>query len=220
MARGVAIVLLIGLLAGCRAPAPSMSCLTPYMDSTVPPPRTGAVGSNGMYYAPPANGMMGAPAAAPPVTGAGVAPVAPGAGAPVFTAPSQPLTPPASYMGASTGNTDSSEVTLASFQAGKPDEIASAEKDELADSAQPKAADANALKLDAMPVNDASEPAPLPAGSAGSDPKNIATTPGPNGNAPSFLRFINPRPAGETPATSSTPVQPPASSVAGTWQAR
>jgi hypothetical protein len=120
-------------------------------------------------------------------------------------------------MGSSTGNPDTSAVTLASFQAGRPDEIASEEKDELADSTQP---DANALKLDAMPVNDASEPAPLPAGSTGSDPKNIATTPGANGNSPSFLRFINPRPNGETPATSSTPVQPPASSVAGTWQAR
>lgn len=221
MARGMAIVLLIGLLAGCRAPAPSMSCLTPYMDSTVPPPRTGAVGSNGMYYAPPTNGMMGAPPAAPPAAGTSVAPPpAAGANAPVFTAPNQPLTPPSSYMGSSTTTPEPSTVSLASFQAGRPDEIASSETDELAGAAKPAASDANKLKLNAMPVSDASEPASLPEGVTGSATKDITTAPVANGNAPSFLRFINPRPAGETPATTGAPVQPPASSVAGTWQAR
>lgn len=240
MTRGLAVVLLLGMCAGCRAPAPSLGCMTPYMKSTVPPPRTGAVGSGGMYYAPPASGAAGSMSAAPPAApppGATSAPTAPGGGAPVFTAPSQPLTPPKSFMGASTGSLDASHVSLASFQAGRPDEIgiapegaeetsATTGQARVSNTATDAAgaagtASSNTLKLRGMPVNDATEPAALPGSGSGSEPKEIPSAAGAaNGNSPSFLKFINPR-TGNSSGSTGTPTQPPAStSVAGTWQSR
>ena len=52
MTRCVTIVAIAWMLVGCRAPAPSFDVLAPYGSPTVPPPRTGAVGTAGQYYAP------------------------------------------------------------------------------------------------------------------------------------------------------------------------
>jgi hypothetical protein len=76
----------------------------------------------------------------------------------------------------------------------------------------------SALQLNGMPVNDATryaEPEPFqPAGV----PINISDLPPANTNAPSFLRFISPKPANATAAPPAAPATTTTSNAA--WQTR
>ncbi len=85
---------------GCHAPTPSvdsMSVLAPYGSATVPPPKTGTVGTSGAYYVPPT---------APPAAASGAS-------------ATQPGTAPGAFMGAANAPTPAagSAVIPASYSA-------------------------------------------------------------------------------------------------------
>jgi hypothetical protein len=208
MMRYVLIVALSAGVIGCRAPAPSLDVLAPYGSAVVPPPGTGTVGTLGNYYGPAQQGAA-APTAIP------TAPMA---------APPQQLVPPPASAAPGIAPVPPSGVAPASFQFDATPVIAPLSGGSHVDeqvrpatsSSVPSADDSNPLRLNGMPVSDATayeDPSSFP--SAGNSAGTAGQTPT-AGNAPSFLRFINPKPA---PAASSAavPVAPPASAA---WQAR
>ena len=89
MTRYVAIFAVAWMLVGCRAPAPSFDLLAPYGSPTVPPPRTGSIGTAGTYYAPTTPGTQS------PAT----VPTAPTTTTPAVTPQSRPAAPPAVVHG-------------------------------------------------------------------------------------------------------------------------
>ncbi len=140
MVRCVWWVALSAGLIGCRAPAPSLDVLAPYGSAVVPPPGTGTVGTLGNYYgapkagaaAPPATppgNLLPPPSAVPP----GIAPVAPSGVA------------PASYQSDARGVI----APLSGVSHGSRDRPPA---DSFAD---PAVEAANPLRLNGMPVNDA-----------------------------------------------------------------
>jgi len=217
MTRSMAIVLCVCTLIGCRAPAPSWNFLAPYGSPTVPPPRTGAVGTGGTYYAPttpdpqaPAvNGAISAP-------GAGVMPPAAGGVVP-------PAPPSVSFSDAANDaiSRDDREVAAASYEPGSThgsDTLTRITDDVPLPASSARAGESSStLQLDGMRVSDATkldEPQQFrPAG----EPTNIASLPNAESNAPAFLRFINPKPGNTAPTGTPTPAVPPPS---GAWQSR
>jgi hypothetical protein len=204
MMRYVLIVVLSAGVIGCRAPAPSLDVLAPYGSAVVPPPGTGTVGTLGNYYGAPNPGAAAptAPLATPPQNLS--PPPASAAPGPAPVAPSGVA--PASYQ------SDATRVT-APLSGGSPLDGELLPTDS---SPRPAVDDSNPLRLNGMPVNDATayeEPSSLPA--AGSTTGTAGQSPT-GGNAPSFLRFINPKPV-PAASTAAAPVAPPTS---GAWQAR
>ena len=55
MKRLAALLTLVTLMAGCRAPMPSFDVLAPYGTTRVPPPATGTMGTPDTYYQAPAS---------------------------------------------------------------------------------------------------------------------------------------------------------------------
>lgn len=58
------VAVIVVCLAGCHAPPPSFDLLAPYGSSRVPPPSTGSLGTGGAYYnrtAPPATSVPSVP---------------------------------------------------------------------------------------------------------------------------------------------------------------
>jgi hypothetical protein len=233
MTRYVILCTLACGLAGCHAPAPSLDVLAPYGSPRVPPPRTGAIGTGGTYYAPTTPNPQ-APSTTPP---AGTTAPIPPAGLPAVpaTSPVLPSTstaappstvPPVSYMGGAneTMSEAATHVAAASYRQGDQRDPAAPPATTVTDaSARSKSAasisDAtSSLQLNGMRVNDATranEPEQFtPAG----EPVNIASLPAANSNTPSFLRFVTPKGGNGT----GTPTPPPAtgSTSTGTWQSR
>jgi hypothetical protein len=217
MTRYVAIFAVAWTLVGCRAPAPSFDLLAPYGSPTVPPPRTGSIGTAGTYYAPTTPGTQS------PAT----APTAPTTTTPAVMPPSQPVAPPVSYMGTSnetlSGGTTS--VAQASYQPGSTRQVdapATTVTDEVlpshstTQSGSPATASSSTLRLNGMRVNDATQYAEPQQFNPAREPINIANLPSANASTPSFLRFINPK-----SGTSSGTVTPnPPATSSGAWQTR
>jgi hypothetical protein len=116
---------------------------------------------------------------------------------------------------------------MASYQAGAPHQVTppattivggSSSPGAVADASVNASSSSSTLKLSGMPVNDATQPGEPQSFSPAGEPVNISSLPSANSNAPSFLRFINPK----TGASNSTvTAAPPATTAsAGTWQTR
>ncbi len=217
MTRYVAIFAVAWMLVGCRAPAPSFDLLAPYGSPTVPPPRTGSIGTAGTYYAPTTPGTQS------PATG----PTAPTTTTPAVAPQSRPAAPPVSYMGTSneTLSAGTTSVAQASYQPGSTRQVhvpATTVTEEVlppnstTQSGRPTTASSSTLQLNGMRVNDATQLAEPQQFNPANEPVNIANLPSANANAPSFLRFINPK-----SGTSSGTVTPnPPATSSGTWQTR
>lgn len=226
MARYVAILITACLLVGCRAPTPSFNVLAPYGSPTVPPPRTGTVGTAGQYYAPTAPAVQSP--AAPPATLPATAPVDSSQSFPAAPpAATPPAAPPVSYMGAvQDGLTDQAvPVAQASYELGStgadslPAAMVSDDPlpiDTLMQADEPTASSPSTLQLAGMRVNDATqlaEPRPF---TPTEEPVRLASRSTTSASTPSFLRFISPKAgiSSQTPASAQSPA--PSSE----WQSR
>lgn len=217
MTRCVTIFALAWMSLGCRAPAPSFDMLAPYGSPTVPPPRTGAVGTGGTYYAPAAPNAQ--PSATNPSNTTSPA-VLPSVAAP---SSAQPVAPPVSHMGGSTDalSDTATDVAHASYEPGstsRANSLATTVTDDvLPPSPTPPVSDSSsALQLNGMRVNDATRLDEPKQFSPPSEPINIANLPSANSNAPAFLRFISPKSTTGGGTGTPTPATPPS----GAWQAR
>ncbi len=158
MMRLLAVACIAMFAVGCHAPTPSMnsmSLLAPYGSATVPPPKTGTVGTSGAYYAPPT---------APPAAVGGAAAAQPG------------TIPPGAFMGASNVPTPAtgSAVVPASYSA-----PAAAGAVPFPSAAPPAPNQpSSSLRLNGMHVNDATSAGqPPPPG----PPVNLTTLPNATG---------------------------------------
>lgn len=225
MTRYVWLLVLSAALFGCRAPAPSLDILAPYGSAVVPPPGTGTVGTLGNYYGAPGTGMA-APTSVPPSPA---------------SVPPQGLSPPPGAVPPTPEPVAPSGVAPASFQPAAPVSFESVQSDPLrviapvasavpVDAERPTANsftepahdDSNPLRLDGMPINDATvyddvSPLPTPGAAAGSPGPTAAA-----GNSPAFLRFMSPKPASAagTAAVTAVPAAPLPPPASGAWQAR
>ena len=219
MMRCVAIFAIAWLMVGCRAPAPSFNLLAPYGSATVPPPRTGAVGAAGQYYAPTT------PAGQSPAT----VPTAPTTATPAVVPQSPTAAPPVSYMGAAHEglSAETTSVAQASYEPGSTrqsptpattvtDDVLPPDSTTRPDREATGSSSTSTLQLNGMRVNDATQLAEPQRFDPASEPVNIASLPNANANTPSFLRFISPK-SGTTNGTSA-PRESTTSSSA--WQSR
>ncbi len=219
MTRYAAILVAAWMLVGCRAPAPSFDMLAPYGSPKVPAPRTGAIGTSGTYYAPMNQGTQ-------PTVTAPVNPSLPGTAVPNGTPSSQPAAP---NMGASatTMAAGTPDVSMASYQAGAPHQVTPPATTivggpsfpgAVADASDEASSSSSTLKLSGMPVNDATQPGEPQSFSPAGEPVNISSLPSANSNAPSFLRFINPKTGASNGTVTAAP--PASTATTGTWQTR
>ena len=225
MARYVTILIAACLLVGCRAPTPSFNVLAPYGSPTVPPPRTGAVGTAGQYYAPTA------PAGQSPAALPATAPVGSPQSVPAAPPAAPPAVPPVSYMGAVQDDlTDQAvPVAQASYEPGStladslPATTVSDDPlpiDTLAQADEAATSSPSTLQLAGMRVNDATQVAEPRPFTPTEEPVHLASRSTTSVSTPSFLRFISPKSG--TSSQTSAPAQSPAQSPApsSTWQSR
>ncbi len=210
--QNAALLALLALLAGCRAPTPSMNVFAPYGSATVPPPPTGTLGNGAGYYSSPTtppNAPATPPATALPPAGAGY-------GAIPSTASGTATL--ASAMGEPTPATRAYGVAQASYQPGSTSGtglsgIAAPGTSGAVDSADESP---STLRIKGMPVNDATVPAEPQAGSASANPTDLATLPAANASSPSLLRIISSRSSTGTVPANASPTPP----STGNWQTR
>ena len=88
----------------------------------------------------------------------------------------------------------------------------------VADAPGQPSSSSSTLKLSGMPVNDATQPGEPQSFSPAGEPVNINSLPSANSNAPSFLRFINPKTGANNGTVAAVP--PASTASTGTWQTR
>ena len=206
--------IVIMVLAGCRAPAPSFNAFAPYGSPHVPPPTTGSVGTPGSYYQAPATAPSGAPPVQPPTTMSPTlgtqpttSPPSTWGTPPTTTMPPTLGTQPPTYNGASNqaGPTAASGVAQASYQ--QP--ATGASRSVLVSGST---SSSSSLQLNGMRVNDGTQPAePQSFTPASSGLVEISDLPPANPNQPpTTMRVIQPTTTSTSTATSSS----------NSWQAR
>lgn len=217
-------------LTGCHAPKPSFNFLAPYGSPTVPPPPTGAVGTSPDYYASPqsSSGKQEGGTPAPPNAGSSSAPSGQSSESAPNTPSNTPGTsresgtrlqmgaPPGRFMGTENRSDSGGEereygVKPASYQAGTPSSRARLSDDS-------RSTGSSTLKLDAMPVNEATSATPA-ATASNAEPTRLSELPDASPIS-SSLQTITPGAAyasrtrqGQSPAPLATP-------AGSRWQTR
>lgn len=217
-------------LTGCHAPKPSFNFLAPYGSPTVPPPPTGAVGTSPGYYASPqsSSGNQAGKTPTPSNAGSSSAPSNHSSESAPNTPSNTPGTsresgtrlqmgaPPGRFMGTENRSDSGGEerehgVKPASYHAGPPSSGA-----RLSDNS--RSTGSSTLKLDAMPVNDATSTTRT-ATDSNAEPTRLSDLPDAS-RISSSLRTVTPG-AAYASRTRQGQFPPPLATPAGSrWQTR